>query len=353
MANRNALYTHLQDRRQNNFNLIRLMAAMLVIVSHAFGHDDPVFQLSSGHVYASYLGLVIFFFLSGLLVSKSHTQSSSSLNFAWKRFLRLYPAAIIVVLLSALLLGPLTTTFSLHAYFQDHLFFQYLMTCSLIKVYHYLPGVFQGSPLGPVVNGSLWTLSLELKLYAAVLLAGYIRNNKVYNTLITICLFALIAIDLFYSSQVKAEVTGLLGRDFAVSPYSQLAVFFILGVLCQRFSRHIHVSVSWLLAGPIAILLLIFFPSLFKSASFVLLPPLLICLATNNSAWLKKITPKPDLSYGIYLVAWPVEQVEVNYLHLHAPVAIFLMNIALVLPLALASWYLVESKALHWKGLVK
>jgi len=353
MANRKSLYTHLQDRRQNNFNLIRLIAAMLVIVSHTFGNNDPLFLLSSGNVYASYLGLIIFFFLSGLLVSRSYTQSSSPLNFAWKRILRLYPAAILVVLLSACLLGPLTTTLPLHIYFTHHLFFQYLMTCSLIKVYNFLPGVFQNSPLSPIINGSLWTLTLELKLYAAVLLAGYIRNNKVYNTLMMICLSALIAIDLFYSRQLKEEVTGILGRDFALSPYSRLTVFFILGIFCQRFSRQIFVSTGWLFLVPVSGILLVFFPSFFKPACFVLLPPLLIYLAVNNSAWLKKITPKADVSYGIYLFAWPVEQLEVNYLHLHTPIVIFIVNLALVLPLALTSWYLVESKALQWKNLVK
>jgi len=353
MINRNSLLIHLQDRRQNNFNLIRLIAAILVIVSHAFGNSDPLYKLSSGHIYASYLGLRMFFFLSGLLVSKSYIQSSSPLNFAWKRILRLYPAAILVILLSACLLGPLTTTLAPNAYFKHPQFFQYLRTCSLIKIYYFLPGVFQSSPLGPVVNGSLWTLSLELKLYAAVLLAGYIRNNKVYNTLMAICLFALLAIDFFYSRLLKEQMTGVLGRDFVLSPYSQLAVFFILGVLCQRFSHRISISNSWLLAVPVAGLVLIFSPSLFEPAFLLLLPMLLLYLAVNNSSWLRKITPTADLSYGIYLFAWPVEQLEVNYLHLDKPIALFLVNIALVVPLAAGSWYLVESKALQLKKLIK
>ena len=342
------LSDHLRDRRQNNFNLIRLAAALLVIMSHCVGNDDPIFIMSSGHLRGSTLGIRIFFFLSGLLVSHSHDQSPSRLNFVWKRVLRLYPAAIVVVVLSACVMGPLITTLDLSAYFRNPQFYQYLRTCLLVRVYYHLPGVFGQSPLGPGVNSSLWTLSLELKLYAGVLAAGYIKNKKLYITLLVILVILLVTAGL-YQHAVKLQGTIIFGEHFKLFPYSDLSAFFLLGILCDRCSRHIIISNRWLLLILPACFLLVTVPFFCKTGSLLLLPPVLLYLAVSRHPWITKLTPRPDLSYGMYIFAYPIEQLEINYLHIHSPTAVFLLNIVFTLPFAMGSWYWVESKALQWK----
>ena len=341
------LSDHLRHRQQNNFNLIRLAAAILVILAHCCGNDDPLFKLSSGNLRSGTLGIRIFFFLSGLLVSRSLDQSPSRLNFVWKRILRLYPAAIVAVVLTACVMGPLVTTLDLYAYFRHPLFYQYLRTCLLVRIYYELPGVFEQSPLGPAINPSLWTLSLELKLYAGLMLAGYIKNKKIYIALI-VSLVVLLATAGLYLYSAKSPGMIDFRRHFRL-PYCDLSVLFLLGILSNRFSQHIIISDRWLLLVLPACYLLIAVPFFCRTGSLILLPPVLLYLATCRHRWIAKLTPRPDLSYGMYIFAFPIEQLEINYLHLSSPVAIFFLDIVLTLPLALGSWYWVESKALKWK----
>jgi peptidoglycan/LPS O-acetylase OafA/YrhL len=307
--------------------------------------------MSSGHLRGSMLGIRIFFFLSGLLVSRSHDQSPSRLNFVWKRILRLYPAAIVAVVLSACVMGPLVTTLDPYAYFRHPLFYQYLRTCLLVKVYYYLPGVFGQSPLGPAINGSLWTLSLELKLYAGVLVAGYIKNRKIYMTFIVLLIVILVTAGL-YQNAIRSQDIIRFGEHFRLFPYSDLSVFFLLGIGCNRLSKHIIISNWWLLLIPPACCLLITVPFFCRTGALILLPPVLLCLATSRLPWIAKLTPRPDLSYGMYIYAFPIEQMIINYLHPTSHTAVFFLDLAGTLPLALGSWYWVESKALQWKNKV-
>ncbi|MDO6431988.1 acyltransferase [Flavitalea sp. BT771] len=344
------LSDHLRDRRQNNFNLIRLAAALLVVMAHCYGNDDPIFKLSSGYLRAGTLGIRIFFFLSGLLVSRSLDQSPSRLNFVWKRVLRLYPAAIVAVVLCACVMGPLVTSLDLYTYFRHPLFYQYLRTCLLVRVYYELPGVFGQSPLGPAINPSLWTLSLELKLYAGLMLAGYIKNRKIQTALI-VSLIVLLASASWYLYSVQSPGMIDFRKHFRL-PYCDLSVFFLLGMLCNRFSKHIMISDRWLLLVLPACYLLIAVPFFCRIGSLILLPPVLLYLATSRLPWITKLTPRPDLSYGMYIFAFPMEQLIINNLHLKSPTTVFFLDILFSLPFALGSWYWVESKALQWKNKV-
>ena len=119
----------------NNFNFLRIFAAVLVGVTHSYAItgnilSEPARQLSNGYFYLSSIGLYIFFFTSGYLVSQSAATSKSSLIFLQKRVLRIYPALIIAVLLSVFIAGPLLTTFTLKQYFTDVDTWKYLWTAS-------------------------------------------------------------------------------------------------------------------------------------------------------------------------------------------------------------------------------
>ena len=117
----------------NNFNFLRISAAVLVGVTHSYAItgnilSEPLHQLTNGYFYLSSLGLYIFFFTSGYLVSRSATTSGSPLIFLQKEILRIYPALIVVVLLSIFVAGPLLTTYSLKQYFTDADTWKYLWT---------------------------------------------------------------------------------------------------------------------------------------------------------------------------------------------------------------------------------
>ena len=173
------------NRHSNNFDFIRLVAAILVIISHSnalLGDKelDLWAKLTLGTLSFSHLGVAIFFIISGYLITQSSQNSINWKSYLWKRLLRLIPGLIVVLLLCAFVLGPLATTESVPDYFRNKETYQFLFSTFLYIQNYSLPSVFTQNPI-PAVNGSLWTLAYEFTLYIAVLfcfLSGYLKKRK-------------------------------------------------------------------------------------------------------------------------------------------------------------------------------
>ena len=141
------------------FNLIRLCAAVSVLISHAFDlvgrpEFEPFRMWSHDQTSLGGTATYIFFFISGLLVTQSLLRSRSIASYARNRVLRIFPALIVVVILAAVVLGPAVTTFPLARYFADERFRSYLAGTVLMRS-DSLPGVFEANPIAHGVNGSL------------------------------------------------------------------------------------------------------------------------------------------------------------------------------------------------------
>lgn len=142
----------LASRRNNNFNLIRMLAATAVLMSHSYplalGHDavEPLSDwigLSLGE-----LAVITFFCVSGFFISLSRDRAGSTVDFSTARFLRIYPGLTLVLLLSAFLIGPLFTTLSASEYFRSGETYGYLThNLTLFSMKFQLPGVFENTPL--------------------------------------------------------------------------------------------------------------------------------------------------------------------------------------------------------------
>ncbi|HEY4065247.1 MAG TPA: acyltransferase [Puia sp.] len=341
---RRTLGSHLENPRLNNFGLIRLIAALMVMEthSHILTAEDNDFYYTSFHL--DFLGLPIFFFLSGLLVTQSLHNSPSWKNFLWRRFLRIYPAPCLAILTAALIMGPLVTTCSLKDYFTSPILYKYLEGCSLVHINFLLPGVFTRSPLGTdSVNSSLWTIALELKLYLALLIAWLIKIPQK----IPLLLLLLAAITITASHFLKQDAMSRLLR-----PWLTLGTHFLLGILAYLFKDKIVSRGYWLLLLPIAFLVSIRLNILY-TMGFLLIPALVIFTATHGIRFLKKITPTADLSYGLYVFAFPVQQLVANYLHPANALILFMLSVVAALPLAILSWFGVEKRALRLKNRVR
>lgn len=332
--------------------MIRLVSALLVLLAHGNLPFDPVWHLTHGFLTCNEIAMPTFFFLSGLLVSQSLDHTPSRLNFCWRRFLRLYPAACFVILVSACLLGPLVSTLPPTAYFSHPLFWQYLRTVLLVRIYFDLPGVFRHSTMGPSVNASLWSLSLEIKLYAGLFLFSYIKSKSLYNLLIIIATIVLLGIGAFFCIPAQTAIRQAGYPGFVMFPYCNLTVYFLIGILCYRFRTRLFIPAWWIILLPLIGFVSIWLHILHLT-TFLLLPAAILYAAVNGTRWIQKITPSPDLSYGIYLWGFPVLQVVLNILHPPGPLATLLLTTFITVLLALLSWYLVESRALKAKNQVK
>ena len=344
---------HLDNQGQNNFKLIRLISAFGVIWSHCYGAKDPIYRISGNLVGGSGMAMQTFFFLSGLLVAQSLDKSPSRRNFVWKRFLRLYPAAVTAILATALILGPLLTTLPLNAYFTDPLFFRYLRSILLIQIHSQLPGVFTDSPVGPDVNASLWSLTIEWKCYAGLFLASFIPR-KTRPLILLALLLALLVADAALYSRIQSAGSSLLGPAFNFAPYTRLASFFLIGNLVYYHRHRIKIRPWW----PLAILLAAIGISplgetAFFYAACLLLPALILYLGFTATSFLQRLTPRPDCSYGYFIWGYPIEQLLIHYLHMNNSTLLFLLTLLLTLPLALLSWYCIESPAIKQKKAIR
>ncbi|MEO5630107.1 MAG: acyltransferase, partial [Thermomonas sp.] len=157
--------------QRNNFNLMRLVAAWLVVYGHAWaitgssGHD--LLAELTGFRFAGAVAVDMFFVVSGFLITAS-LQRNNVMGYLISRGLRILPALVVCVGVTTFVLGPLLTTAS--DYWLQPMTWQYfLLNASLWVSRFQLPGLFDQHPLD-VINGSLWTLPIEAKLYLLLML---------------------------------------------------------------------------------------------------------------------------------------------------------------------------------------
>lgn len=125
----------------------------------------------TGYEKGGSIAVGIFFVMSGYLIASSWLASSTPRSFLLKRALRIFPALIVAVLLTVFVLGPMVTQLSLSQYLEADGTWTYLQNILLVTRYE-LPGVFTGNVYPEVVNGSLWTLPLEVLMYIGVMILG-------------------------------------------------------------------------------------------------------------------------------------------------------------------------------------
>ncbi|MGN6531342.1 MAG: acyltransferase family protein, partial [Ginsengibacter sp.] len=157
---------HHNERFQNNYDFLRLFAACSIMFYHSFSllrkiHEEPVYELTNGRINFGFVGLSIFFCISGYLIAKSAVRSPTIINYLWKRLLRVQPLLIITCILTVFIC-VFFTNFSAKDYFLNPGTWSYFRNVMPVFGLQFtLPGVFVHNIAENGVNGSLWTLILE------------------------------------------------------------------------------------------------------------------------------------------------------------------------------------------------
>lgn len=283
----------------------------------------------------------MFFALSGFLVSGSAFRTTELRRFLGLRALRILPALIVEVVLSALILGPFFTTVSLDLYFKSPLFWSYWLNI-LGEPHYYLPGVFEGTSTGNKVNSNLWTLPFELGSYAlmsVLILTGLMRNRRAFALLFLIATAILIIANMAFGFQV---VEAHLPGEVAV-------YYFAVGVGFYLFRYDIKFSEIWAIgAAAFAYFLMMF-------TNTVYLYPLLLTYITIFIGLFPfpqfKLLKSGDYSYGVYLYGYPVTQAIIaGFPAIKGSVlATSLSAIGITCLFAAFSWHAVEKHCLKLK----
>ena len=328
-------YTH----PANNFDCVRIVAASLVLFSHHFAltaQPEPTFfQLHS----IGGMAVLVFFSLSGYLVTQSWFADPNAWRFAARRALRIWPALTLVVVLTVLCLGPLVTTLPISEYLKHRATWDYLKTLRM-AVHYVLPGVFETNPYPHGVNGSLWTIPLEVRCYIALGVLGLLGMLKRRAALVA---FAA-AYFIWYTYKSSPDLYGKLhyGRE--------LSAYFLAGaVLNCTQNTWSKKPILWL-GFALGFSVIAWLAGLRYMSILIALPCLVIWFGRASTPVLHRAGRWGDPSYGLYLFAFPIQQTVI--LTAYPALGFFpsmLVSFLFTSIAAYSSWHLVEKRALRLK----
>ncbi len=340
------------EPERNNFSALRLMMALAVLVSHAVFlatgqfSAEPLVALT-GYSLGQY-GVQGFFILSGIVVTQSLVKRGDLVDYGRARALRIFPALIVCVLATALIVGPMFSTLGAATYFKSFAVVQYVLkTLSLSTGSAQLPGLFVTNPASGVVNQSLWTLKYEVACYLLLAgLAALVWQFEARRKLAT-------AMAVVWAIVMLVARPNLLHENAFVETFAYFALFFGTGVVA--FLMRDTIKLAW---PPMIVLFAVFVECIdtrfAEIASALFMAYAIMWVATLPMGRLRTFANSNDYSYGTYIYSYPVTQVILLLWPATTIIALVLMTTGVTLLLALLSWELVERPALsltrRWRG---
>lgn len=292
--------------RSANINLLRFICAILVIICHASAvaeNDTDILSKWLGNqANLGGVAVAVFFFLSGLYVSKSISNSNNIKDYFIKRCKRIFPQLWIVVLSCTFVIGPLVTNLSALQYFKSSETYKYLFNMFLIPV-HNLPGVFINHYY-TTVNGPLWTMPIEFMCYIvlAVIFFGQVhthigKRGPTYFAITTLAYF------------IYLIIVILVKNEFLITVCRPIICFFV-GMTAYEYRDKIKLSPILGIVSLIILFLLKVNPIFNLFMVFVI--PYAVC---SIALGMPQIPAKGKLfncSYEMYLLGWPIQQLLIN-----------------------------------------
>lgn len=341
---------HLKERFQDNYDFLRVFAAFCIIFFQSFAlvaksNEDPLTRISGGRINFAFIGLSIFFCTSGYLIAKSAVKSPTPVNYIWKRLLRIQPLLMATCFFTIFLVGPFFTELSLNKYFgngQTYTYFRNIFP--VFGIQFTLPGVFIHNLGDHGVNGSLWTLMIEERMYFLMtLIFLYKKDKSNYFIFLIALLNVLYFINryFFYGEMLPY----LSGSAFLYSlMFLNSASLYLLKFRFGKNKFFIIAVASICFLGGIA------FPGIDMIYFFAL--PVLVNAIAKIKGKLNYAGKYGDFTYGTYVLSFPVQQMLIAK-GLINPYYIFMVTAIIVFPLAILSWKFIENPFLKLKHKVK
>lgn len=289
----------------------------------------------------------MFFVISGFLVTASWQREPHLVGFVRNRALRIMPALVVVVAVAALVLGPALSPLPLHQYFAHPQTWAYFYNLTFTRLDYSLPAVFATNPYPHAVNGSLWTLPIEVAMYAALAMLGMCRLLR--REVVTL-LVALLAALWFVGGPARiARAAASMPDVLPPAAVTRLALWFFTGSALWLWRERVAyrtpvaialVVLAWTTQGnPIGQLVL-----------HVAMPYVVLWFAGLDAGQLGRFGRHGDFSYGIYLYAFPVQQTFAHFGAAAWPMPAYIAACFLVtLACAVMSWRWIEAPALRLK----
>lgn len=333
------------DSDRNSFNFVRLVAALSVLVSHscsmltALKSSEPLADLTNFSL--GQHAVNAFFVISGLTLAQSLTRTPDLTQFAKARFLRIVPGLFVYGLVFAFAAGPFLTSVRWIDYFTDVHTWLYPMAVMVeFAKANPPPSIFSSAAFSEAVNNPLWTIKYEIIAYVG--LAILFRLGFLHKTPV-----------LLLSLVVAFALVVILGPapDMGPASFNHAARYgfcFLLGVVAHHFRDRLTVA-AWPLIVPLAFAYLSS-GTVFEGVAYMILAGHLVLVAgARDYPLLTSFSRKTDLSYGVYIYGWPVQQSLVALVPGIGVASLLVLSLSIVPLFAAASWEWVERPALRLK----
>lgn len=283
--------------RGNNFDALRLLGALAVLVSHQFalmGLDQPML----GRFDVGDVALLMFFSISGYLVTASWLSDPDPVRYLKRRALRMAPGWAVLMVLSTLTMIAMGSRF------------------------------FENNPV-PNFNGSLWTLEWEVLCYVVIAVAAVFFPLRLATPVMLVSLL-------------------IIRPKLAVPDYAQIAAMFCAGAMLKVYPiRKFKIIPTAIYAGVVIALLMW---EWYFYAFMLVVPVASVYIGLASWPYLRRAGRFGDFSYGIYIYAFPVQQIGVLWFGKDQPyLPMLAFSIVLTGVLAVLSWHFVEAPALRMK----
>ncbi len=346
-----SFYDQLIKYKKNNLNVIRLCLAVFVILTHSFvlslgelvgQRTEPLGAFNSGQETLGQIAVNLFFFLSGILITASFLKKKNLQHFLLNRFLRIYPAYIAAMIFSAVVIWIFCPEFRASVGRGFSWFFILVHDCLFLGDRSISwDGVFQNNPFPGHGNGSLWTIPWEFKCYLMVAFIGVFGLFKYRLLLLLTTLFSLMV----YSA---SHFTGwvIVGSQTEW----RFLTYYLLGMAAWLWRDKIPFSGIIAIACCIALIGAARFAPWFSVLFPLFGSYLALWVGYRRPIQFFAWTDRTDLSYGVYLFAWPVQQILAMHEWFRNPWLQFFVATPLALACAWMSWTFIEKRFLQMKG---
>lgn len=333
------------DPRSNALNALRLAMATEVILWHSFAvtgsvlPSAPVRQLLFG------VGVDGFFAISGFLITASWRNNPRLRDYLVARALRILPGLYVCLVVTAFVIAPIGVAIQggpAAKLLLSSAPFEYVVENSAIAVLKFdVGGTPTGVPIPGMWNGSLWTLIYEVLCYVAVLALGLagLANRRWTSAVVLVLALGVAA------SLPPMTFPGVWSNEQCIARF---AIVFAAGALVYQWKDAIPARWSLVAVSVVIVLLTGLLPDYRLVGAVPLAYAVIVSGALIHNKYLRLPT---DLSYGVYIYAFPVQQLLVicGLVKLNPVVFAVVATIA-TLPLAALSWLLIEKPALSLKS---
>ena len=217
----------------------------------------------------------------------------------------------------------------------------YLPRNLLLATQYHITGVFENNPYPRVINGSLWTIRYEVAMYLLLALLFAVRRKRLVVVVLSISVWAFCIVALLCLGTDVLQINAV----FRVKNLLQLGACFWGGVACASLGMSTirrFLPLVLTVVAIIAVLAIVY--GFLDKVFYIIMPFAVLSFSLYPLPYIRSLGNKiGDLSYGLYIYAFTVQQMIVFFCHPTSLTLIF-ATLAITVPLAYASWHLIEKR---------